>query len=497
MSTFNQFYERMGFQQYPFRNTTAEKEDTSSLFVAPPDFSIIDDVFKTGNTAIISGNRGTGKTILLEDLRAHASPNVIVSSIENYERVALTDNQLDFYDIILENVVSNTLVYLSAHKKALKKLNSEDKVLLSFLIMKYADCITQSDIQDKIEKVQLSPIKQAINRISAPLTMLINFGTTSVANFGYEVLNRNFSPYLPDVNEGKIRAIIPDIQFKIKNDFKVVAVNYSLLDKTLVLIQKLSGEKPIVLIDRLDEDVRLENDADLITTFIKDLVCDNNLLLNDHVQLFISVWEIPFINLQSIFRKSKHTVFNIQWNCNELENVLNHRLSTYSKHKINDYRTLFDESVSPESVSSIFEISNMNPRDLWSVFDSIFKQQYEINHESSKLSSGAITDGITNFVRNFGFYEYYPQKKNARKNTNDIYTYIKHLLHLNNTNEFTNDELREAASTGGSTTNYISGMMSLGLVNKTDKKRVRGAVIYKVHDPKVSFAIYNKVDISH
>ena len=44
---------------------------------------------------------------------------------------------------------------------------------------------------------------------------------------------------------------------------------------------------------------------------------------------------------------------------------------------------------------------------------------------------------------------------------------------------------QEAASTGGSTTNYITGMMNIGLVKKTDRKRVGGAVIYQINDPKV------------
>ena len=99
------------------------------------------------------------------------------------------------------------------------------------------------------------------------------------------------------------------------------------------------------------------------------------------------------------------------------------------------------------------------------------------------------------FVENFQFYEYYPRKKNARKSTNDIYSYIKHLLTLNNASEFTNAELREAASTGGSTTNYITGMMSIGLVSKTASKRRGGAVIYKINDPKVCYAIKHNIEI--
>lgn len=40
-------------------------------------------------------------------------------------------------------------------------------------------------------------------------------------------------------------------------------------------------------------------------------------------------------------------------------------------------------------------------------------------------------------------------------------------------------------------------MVNIGLVKKTDNKRSGGAVIYKVHDPKISFAIFEKIDVSH
>ena len=56
--------------------------------------------------------------------------------------------------------------------------------------------------------------------------------------------------------------------------------------------------------------------------------------------------------------------------------------------------------------------------------------------------------------------------------------------------------MRNQASTGGSTTNYITGMMNIGLVKKTGKKRPGGAVIYQIRDPKVTYAIMNDIEIS-
>ncbi len=218
MTSFSEFYECMGFKKYPFIDRTAEKEDTSNLFVAPPDYTVLKDVFDSEGTAIISGNRGTGKTIILLDIQANAYLKKIVSYIGNYESIPLDNNILNFYSLILQNIVAEVLMYLSNHKEVLKKLSKEDKIFLSFLIMKYADSFTNSDMNSKIENVQLSRFKRIVNRASLPITALLNYGTTTLVNFGSEFLNQ-FSGYLPSVDAGKIRKIFPDIHFEISDEF--------------------------------------------------------------------------------------------------------------------------------------------------------------------------------------------------------------------------------------------------------------------------------------
>ena len=39
--------------------------------------------------------------------------------------------------------------------------------------------------------------------------------------------------------------------------------------------------------------------------------------------------------------------------------------------------------------------------------------------------------GVKEFVKGFSYYEYYPKKKNTKSNTMDVYSYIAHLLKLN------------------------------------------------------------------
>lgn len=390
--------------------------------------------------------------------------------IDNFEDIALIDNQLDFYSLILKNITKRLVIFLAENKQILKKTKYEDKVLLSFLIMKYGDSITDNQLQAEMKTIQLSWLQRVMNKISTPLTYILNYGSTAITNFGSEVLTKEFGSYLPEVNEGEVRKIFPYIRFKIQNQFKSVDISYSLLERVLQLTKKLTGSIPVIFIDKLDEDIRLENDAELVSEFIKGLICDTKLLLNSNIQLIISVWQIPFGLLSTIFRESKISVYTLSWKPRQLEAVLDRRLSIYSEGKITKHQQLFDADVTEDDFQNIYTLSNSNPRDLWGILDKLFNAQFAIDANNKKLSKQAIVDGLQDFVENFQFYEYYPRKKNAQKNTNDVYSYIGYLLKLKGTTEFTNDELRQAASTGGSTSNYITGMMNIGLVKKIGKK---------------------------
>ncbi len=74
--TFEDFYKKMGLKRYPFREKTAEREDREQLFVKPLNYSVLLDDLKSGSTTIVTGNRGTGKTMLLSDLKNKGKENV-------------------------------------------------------------------------------------------------------------------------------------------------------------------------------------------------------------------------------------------------------------------------------------------------------------------------------------------------------------------------------------------------------------------------------------
>lgn len=490
---FEDFVKGLGFIKYPFGDRTAEKEDTEKLFIRPSEYQYLEDAFEKKQTIIINGNRGTGKTIIEDELRRKTAEKRLVCYVDNYETVPLEDNILEFYSLILQQITKELLVFLNSNKSIMRKMKKDQRIFVSFLIQKYGDVIADSQLQNQIEDVQLNKVQKIINKFSSLITRIINYGFTAAANFGNSMLNKTFGNYFPNIQTDEIKEIFPEIRFGVENDFRSIEISYSVLNNALKRVQEIVGHKPIVLFDRFDEDSRIENDSEILSGFVKSLLSDNKLLLNENIQLVIAIWTIAFESLTTVFRKSKHFVFDIKWDHKYLLDVLNQRLRCYSN---NDSITWEDIIEDKNEIDDILNLANSNPRDLWDLMDKIIRAQYSINPNTTKLSCDAIKRGKEKFIAAFNFYEYYPKRKNSRKNTNDVYSYIKHLLTLDNTDEFTNEELKQRANTGGSTTNYITQMMTMGLVSKTPKKRIGGAVIYKINDPKVVYAIKNHIEIA-
>jgi hypothetical protein len=102
----------------------------------------------------------------------------------------------------------------------------------------------------------------------------------------------------------------------------------------LKIVEKLQFNKIIVLIDRIDEDQRFENDAELIATYTKLILTDEKLLLTPKLQIVFTSWTTPFNFIKQYVRTQKHSCTIINWSNSDLENVLNNRLKVFSKSKI-------------------------------------------------------------------------------------------------------------------------------------------------------------------
>ncbi|GIP02627.1 hypothetical protein J28TS4_10340 [Paenibacillus lautus] len=494
-SSFKDLYSRFGLIEYPFTvyTTENEKDKLEQLFIQPSVYAPIIESFNHDRTMMLIGNRGTGKTALLYDLlRKENTETTLLCSIDNFSDLPTKVELRDFYTLILKGLTSSVFLNLANRKKRLNRLGSEDRLLLSYLLQNYLENVTKRNLRDKIEQVQTRKVVRGLKKGYNYIRFTLNYGATAATNFISDTITSHFSKLPPLIQEGKVKEFFPELSTGIDDGFLDMDSTYYLIERFIDMIKKMGFKKIIIALDKLDEDPRFENDAEGISQFIKPVVTDNKLLLNQEIQLIVSVWAVPFSLLRDTVRTQKHYCPEITWNNSDLIEALNQRLKTYSSNKFNNFMQMFEPNIDEGLIEELFKLANSNPRDLWHVINRIFEAQYEINSEASHLSEEAIIKGFENFVLKFNFYEYYPRKLNARANTMDIYSFVAHLQKLQGS-IFTKNQLNEYAGTGSSTNNYVVSMEQMGLIKKDGQKS--GAVTYKINDPKVIFAINNGLRI--
>ena len=490
------FYRGIGLENYPFNVYTAEneREYAANIFVHPHNYDAIKQSFDSNRSIIVLGNRGTGKTALLNDLRQSASQSdCLVCDIEDYSKIGIPSTTESFYKIMVNTLVSTLFDQLFEEKNRIKRLKKDDRLFLSMLLSQYTDQLTKTSLCNKIDTIQLPKGILFLKKTSNLVRLILNYGLSAAVNILNDTI-RSYFTYIPPITEEQIHSLIPELNFTAETEFNQSEASYNLINKICSIIKKLGYNRTVVFFDKFDEDGRMENNAEVIANFIVPLLTDNKLLENNLVQLIISIWEVPFKRITEKVRTQKHFCPTLSWPISYLIVALDKRLNVFSNSKISSYRELFDETVSEEQMDEIFHLSNGNPRDLWHIIDEIFKAQYSIDGAKQKLGAYAVRQGLNSFVTEFNFYEYYPKKMKAKASTMDIYSYIKHLLKLPS-EKFTKNQLNEIAKTGSSTSNYVVGMESMGLITNTKEKETSG-VIYRISDPKVVYAIKNHLDIS-
>lgn len=494
--TFKEFYKTFGLNEFPFNTFTTEQETeiAKKIFVSQGEYDPIIDAFKAERNIILLGERGSGKTAILEDFyRDLTNKKRLITVIHDFSSLKKNSSSAEIYRLIISNFLITLFSKISENPLKLFSLNKEEKVLLSYLLYEFLPGVSQDILKDKISKIQIPiyirPINWCYNRIRGPL----NFGASVAKNIAYQYIIKHFSFLPPIENEGQIQEFFPELKLNVDQSFFNQEVTFRLLKKIGDISQKLGYCKPVLLFDRLDEDTRFENDADIISEFIVPFLTDTNLLSIKEFQIVYFIWSTPFRYIEDLVRTQKYYCPSLKWSKQDLEKLLNRRLEFYSVSRITNYKKLFDmNTISEEDLDILFELANSNPRDLIHIFKILFEEQFRLNPNANTFNKELLNNALTKFVLDFNYFEYYPRKSNARANTMDIYSYAAHLLKLDN-EEFSKNQLNEKAGTGGSTNNYVVSMEKIGLIENI--RSDRGNAVYKIKDPKIIFCQRHGLDL--
>ena len=494
MTDFDSYVKSLKFREYPFSIFSAEGERRrlEELFVKPVIYAPLVETFSNRSSVVISGERGNGKTALLFELMRTRSTNGISVYIEDFSELQLGHDQAQLYDFLIKNLAEELFKFVAGRPRKIWSLSKDEKLLLSFLLQYKVDALSLSRIEERIRKIQIHPIKRGGIWLYNRGRGLLNYGAAAALSITSDVVAKHL-PLLPAIDASVQREYFPALVGDAVDEVQLAKASYGLLNRVVDLSLRLGASEVVFILDKVDEEPRLENDAGQIASFLQVLLSDNKLLLNQNFQFLLACWSIPLEQLKSKVRFQKISLQRVSWDPQALRSVLNQRLATFSGGEVANVDQLLDAEATLH-FPSVLSLANGNPRDLWHLMDAILRSQFEIDSGATLISLKACESGARNFVSGFDFYEYYPRSSAAKSSTMDVYSYISHLQKLSSAN-FTKNQLSEQAGTGSSTTNYVVTMQNIGLIERAEEKAESGAVIYAIRDPKVIFARDNGIQI--
>ncbi|GJD34210.1 P-loop ATPase, Sll1717 family [Methylobacterium aerolatum] len=490
--SFGDFYKSFGFSEYPFSVYTSENERShgKDLFVDFSMYSPIIEGFNNGRTMLLAGDRGTGKTAIIYDFCRKVDENCLVVNISDYSDLKVGFNSEDFYNYIICQLSERLFAKMASDKKTGSQLNKSDKVLLSYFLAKHVKQASKDDLHRKIVNLQVDWKTRLGGTIYSILRIPLNIGANATVTFLSDIIAQAAGVAK---HPTEFREYFQDMTSAVDDDFSDTGSSLSTLKKLTALAKKVGYSRIVIVLDKIDEDARLNNSAEEIAEFIEPIVTDVRLLTTEEFQVVVALWIIPYNMLKDKVRTQKIYCPSVSWDNTDLVSAANRRVSVFSSKNVREVSSIFEDGSDTVGFLEILELANKNPRDLWHLLDKSFRAQYKIDPNSSKISANALAHGINDFVCQFNFYEYYPRKSNARANSMDIYAYIKHLVKLPGP-DFTKNQLNDKAGTGGSTHNYVVAMESMGLVERSGQSG--GSTTFRIRDPKVVHALKNNLDIA-
>lgn len=490
-----ELYERLKFTKNPFSTFSAEQEKKflEKVFIEPNNYKSLKSDISENRSRFIVGARGIGKTALIYKLKNDLeNQNVFTVLLDDYEGIPIKNNKKQFLKLIIQETIKLFCVSISQNPELLKQFDKYDKEKLSFIIAEFFQTISKSELENYYNKatkfIVRNRFRQAYNKIfNKPINLILS-GSIELAS---DALSKSFSlpkaesqvfykNYLPELElEQIIKEPNPE---KFLDNYKSMKLIWADL---AYLINKSGFKTLTVLFDRADEYTAIGQGIDSITEFLKEILIDTSLLLAENYSFVVGIWDATKNNFDSQgVRFDKIKPFNINWNDQQLEEILNKRTLFFSSNKIRAKDIFIDNSI-----SKIVDLSDSSPRYLFRQLSVIYDTQNNINSKVDKISKEAVSKGQKIYSKDFEFYAVFPSKKGSKE---DILVNINRLLKIGKLQIKTKDFIDIAKVSTPTAINYIKIVQNYGLVKYIGETE-NGAKTYEIQNPVVKHLIDNGI----
>lgn len=477
----------------PFARFSAEEEeDLRSIFIKPRYYDTLKSNARQGNSRILVGQRGLGKSatihMLFEDLKTNGTLPLLIT---RYEDIPLSNNKGYFLYKIVQSLTKRIAEHLYKNRKDTKLLSKEQKGRLSYLVEMFYDEEIAEDYLKRAQVIKKKKRNNCFRRIFNKNLRLINGVASGAIKITSSVIRQGMG--LPENGDATMNsAIFEEIPLDEINSLSMKDVVNKGSDKILAMLkllvdiaQSLNYESIVVLFDKIDEFSDVNSDVNKVAEFTLQILTDTDLLYTNKLSIVFSLWsEVKRTLNNRGVRFDKFQDIDISWRDEELERIIDKRLLYYS----------IDKKV-PVSLRSLIPFENDrniilrlaggSPRSLISLMNRLYDEEMGNDAKSGDVmsfSSATISKGLIEFCKRFDYESLQPSKISDR---NDYYNWLNKVL-LMKKPDFTISELCNVFNIKTTTARtYISQLVKLGII--LPEASENEDIIYRTTDPRICY----------
>ena len=477
----------------PFAKFSAEEEeDLKSIFLKPPYYETLKSNAKQGNSRILVGQRGQGKSatihMLFDDLKANKTLPLLIT---RYEGIPLTNNKGYFLYKIVESLTKSIAEHLNKNPHDAKVLTKEEKNMLAYFIeLFYDDEVAEAYMRE----AKIIKAKKRVNwfkrRFNSNLK-LINGVATGVIRISSSVIRQSLGLPESDADSTPI-TIFDELPLSKINSLTMKDVvdkgNEKILSMMKLLINialSLGYGSIVVLFDKIDEFSEINADINKVADFTLPILTDTDLLYTNKLSIVFSLWsEVKRTLNNRGVRFDKFQDIDIKWREDDLERIIDKRLKYYS---INKEVPVTLKSLIPidNDRRIILSLADGSPRSLLLLLSRVYDE--EIGHRDevdrfTSFSSATISKGIIEFCRRFDYESLQPSKVSDKKN---YYNWLEKVLQMKKP-FFTVSEVATVFAVKSTLAGkYVAEMEKLGIITPDVTTDSDGNTVYKTLDPRI------------
>lgn len=488
----------LGFSKNPFSKRSSEQEldFINEIFYEPNYYDTLKRDLISGDTSFIIGQRGHGKTSVINKLYDDLNkiPKVFIFKVDRFEDIPIDDNEKSFLLLLIKQLVHNLVVTLVAKKDAVKRLSAYQKDDLAFFVTAFFRPISNSeyvDAYDKIKKVKWkNRLSVFFNKYGIHIANVLASGFVEItSDMARKSLGLN-GPSGDQCKEyfSKIDVFTPTKDPLAENKCTIDELK-KILDKIYNIYNTLGYERVIVLFDKIDEYKNLNHDISIIANFARSILSDTELLMNERLAIGFSLWSELKSELSGYVRFDKFGTIDVRWIDEDMIPLIDKRLRYFSVDKGSPvkFSSLIKYATDQQE---IIELANKSPRDLIYILSEILKEQANRRSDVTELDDKAIRKGMIAFCKEYDYSSLIPTKAGKNK---DIKSTINKLLSMRHV-RFTQQKLEDGLNLQDhQALGYIRQMVNFGFIREEEILSESGKKIYEIIDPKIAFMIKHQV----